>query len=305
MTVGYQPVWRDGTELRPGRRPSADRYAMIRTVLDMSDVFTLIDVGAYTGYFAHRVAADYPLSRVTAVDNNPGLSATVGVSVIPQRLTPTGLRQLPRHDIVLALSVLHHFPDWRRAFTELRACRSWAIVETPHPDEDWMRHAPARHRLGDLHDMVAAAGTLLGRSPRHGGGHTYMRPVYTVAGTVHTHGATIFTGSGNNQRSIRRYADDKLRAALGYDPYPGSLNMRTGPVDPGAPTVVWSRTLNGRRRAYDAWRAWYADVPGHVMIPRATRAHRNTLEGWAAVRLRDRFNLADGDRIAVDIEYGV
>ena len=138
----YQDVWEDGECREAGERDCDGRYRLIAETLPTGH-FTALDIGAHTGYFARRIAESFP-ARVTAVDNYPGLVACHGVEVISERLGAARLAQLPRHDVVLALSVLHHMADWREALPLMAACRSHLIIEVCHPSERWMRRAAAR-----------------------------------------------------------------------------------------------------------------------------------------------------------------
>lgn len=306
MSVAYQPLWRDGRQVGTGQRPSDDRWQLIAPLLDdVPEPFTLLDVGAYTGYFSARAVDSYDCDAL-AIDSRADLKPYRRMKVDRRRIDPAGLARLPRHDVVLALSVLHHFADWQRAFTELCASRRHTIFEVPHPDERWMRRSASRHAVAEQHDVVSSAGTLIGTSPRTSpdGTETFDRPLYAVEGTVRTFQGEAFTGSGSNSRSLRKYADERLVALLGYEPFPGSLNLRVGDVDLGEPPVRWERTIRGNSRAYAAWRAWYSDVAGHVMVPTARKAHPSALEGWAPVKLRDRFGIVDGDTVTVDVESG-
>jgi hypothetical protein len=290
-----------------GERECADRYEAIREVLaTIQQPFTLLDLGAYTGYFAVRAASDFDC-RVIAIDDNPRLPeiSSSRITVINRRVAAADLRRLPHVDVVLALSVLHHLADWRSALADLMARRCQIIAEVPHPDEDWMRRAAARRELRAIHDAThAAAARELGvferTSPKDG--RIWRRPMLQIQGHPAPVTGIVFSGSGNNARSLRKYADDRLSAQLGYEPYPGSLNLRVDALDLGEPHVRWERKIGRNRRAYDAWRAWYGDVAGHVMIPTAKKQHQGTLEGWAPVNLRERLGVADGDQVTVEVE---
>lgn len=272
---------------------------------------SVVDVGAAEGYFAVRIAEEFG-STVLAIDNNKALLDQLSpwrpfLSVWSQRVSPEELATLPRFDVALALSVLHHFSRWRDALREIRALARVCLIELPHPSENWMRHAPARKQLLELHNTVAAIPHVrkIGTSKREGrNGKTYDRPMLLVPGTARRVQGTVFSGSGANRRNLDRYADESLSDLLGYEPFHGSLNLR---VEPGVlaaftkPTLTWSRPNGGRNRAtYRIWRAWYRDEPLHVMIPQT--AHPSSIEVWASRKLRDTYELHDGDQLDLDVE---
>jgi SAM-dependent methyltransferase len=309
--MAYQPVVdsRTGETVQHGERACTDRYQAIAQALqDVAEPFTVLDLGAYTGWFAQALTRDFDCT-VTAVDDHPGLTAAASqrIRVINRRVTPVELAAMPRHDVILALSVLHHFADWRAALAETRRCRQAAFVEVPHPDETWMRHSAARHELPELDSAThAAAARVVDEFPRTGrNGVSYVRPMYQLAGTVTRVHGRVFTGNGRSSRSLPRYSRE-LRAYLGYEPYPGSLNLRLDhPVAFGDPYARWTapNARDGRWTGrYHLWRAWlhYADVPVHAMWDRGHGA--DCVELLAPVRLRDHLNVTDRSAVAIDVE---
>jgi riboflavin kinase len=294
-----------------GERACADRYQAIKRVLSMLPTpFTLLDFGANAGYFARRTVEDFD-AVATAVDDHRGLpaAASENLVVVNKRLDVNGMRMLPRHDVALALSVLHHIADWPRMLDQIRACRQFAVIEVPHPDERWMRSAAARHQLREIHDTVAGlASARLGTFQRTGrDGSNHARPMFLVPGTLERIEGTVFSGSGTCGRKLTPALHGRgLDRELGYQPFPGSLNLRLD-VDNdalGDPHIDWPGTVNGKKRPYWFWPAWVDGLACHAMIP-ATRGHGpNHVELVAPVRLRDQLDLNDGDTLMVDVARG-
>lgn len=304
--MSYQP-----TATSPGERVCVDRWKAIRRVLSMlPQPFTLLDFGAHSGWFAQQAAAEFDCI-VTAADDHRNLPkiASDKVTVINRRMTAKDLHQLPRHDVVLALSVLHHLKDWRQALTDLRACRQALIVETPDPRERWMRSAAARHELKAIHDTVAglASGRLgvFARTGRDGSQHN--RPMLLAPGSLKTYSGAVFSGSGSCSRKLTPSLHARgLDRELGYQPYPGSLNLRLA-VEPelGSPWLDWPGIVNGRKRPYQFWPAWLEDgSPVHAMVPGPRGWGPNHVELVAPVRLRDALGIEDGDTLTVDVACG-
>lgn len=306
--VAYQPLWRDGQQQKPGERECADRYAMIREVLQGAPApFSFLDIGANVGYFSARLLEDFDCHGV-AIDSTPELLElhSTRLFVLGSRVNWVELQEMPRYDVVLALSVLHHFPKWRRVLNTIRASRFGAIVEIPHPNEKWMRVAAARQDVVEMYDTVSElpGARLLGTSERKGrDGHTYGRPLYFLPGTLVDATGQVFAGSGSCSRNLQPNTHAKgIDRVLGYQPYPGSLNLRVG-LDLvsalGEPVIDWR---SPKKRQYLFWPAW---IDGrhfvHAMDP-AGRSHRHSIEVCAADRLRDRFHLQDGDRVNLLIQ---
>jgi len=79
------------------------------------------------------------------------------VVYLQKRITASELEDLgacEHFDVVLALNVLHHFPDWRRAIGALFKLGDHVIVETPPPDDTGacgQLYIPGIHKcLGEL-----------------------------------------------------------------------------------------------------------------------------------------------------------
>ncbi len=297
----YQDVCIDG-KIIPGERECEERFRLIAETLP-SGSFTVLDVGANAGYFSRRIVQEFD-ATATAVDNFPGLKASEGVTVIPRRLDAAGLDALPRHDVVLALSVLHHMADWPECLRALRACRSHLILEICDPSEDWMQKAASRHEVAEQYRTVTSLTgvRLLGTSPRIGRDKkAYERGIFRAPGTLRTFTGRVFTGSGWCSRLMPKY-DQGLDKHLGYQPYPGSLNIRlTEQHDLTNPLIDWRPAPRHDRQF---WRAWIGDIPCHAHVP-GTRAHGpDCLELMAPMRLREALELSDGDEVTFDVEAG-
>lgn len=304
--MGYQPRRVNGQDVG-GERLSADRYEALKGhLVGIPQPFTVLDLGANLGYFAQRLTEDFDC-YVTAVDSEPGLlEAQDGrIEVIPRRFGLHDLRQLERHDVILGLSVLHHFVNWQEVLRELQHCRHVCFLEIPHPSERWMRYAKARNELPQLHNAVSNASlSKIADFVRRGrDGKEYQRPMFYIQGNLSTYTGEIFSGSGSNSKSLTNFADDSLTALLGYKPFPGSMNMKVDSLEGLGPAPLkWEKRIRGgARRAYDIWPAWLNGLACHVIVPTAKRAHKNCLEGWAPFKLRDHFNLIDGDRVTIEV----
>ncbi len=305
MKRPYQDVWKDGKLAVRGARDCAGRYKLIASTLPDRPL-TVLDVGAYTGYFSTRIAEDFD-AQVTAVDDFSGLVAAESerVKVINQRLGVDGLLHLPRFDVVLALSVLHHMKDWRNALELLRCCRSHLVIEVCHPQETWMRRAASRAEVAAQYKAVSRlpGAKLLGTAPRIEAGNTFQRPVYLVPGSVRTYEGMAFTGSGWCHRNMSLY-DQALGAKLGYEPFPGSLNVRLSEKYVlGKPWLDWEGSKRGGKKLdRQFWRAWIGDLYCHAHVPGRRNHGPNVIELVAPVKLRDRFAISDGDTVTFDVE---
>jgi 2-polyprenyl-3-methyl-5-hydroxy-6-metoxy-1,4-benzoquinol methylase len=138
--MAYQDTWIRGRVAATGDRPCAWRYEVVRQVVaSYTRQVTVWDIGANLGYFGNRLAHDYEAISVM-VDSRPALIDVCRENDDPRtvallhRMTAQDLAELAASDhadVVLALNVLHHMPDWRQALDAVLALGEQVIVETP------------------------------------------------------------------------------------------------------------------------------------------------------------------------------
>lgn len=165
----YQDVLdADGRVLQPGTRECAERFDAIASRILEADLdgSTMLDLGAYAGYFAQRAAQELGC-KVTAVDDWRGLAGLVvdGVTVINRRLSPEEVADLGRFDVVLALSVLHHIPEWRSMLDVLRANSTLLFVEPPNADEVLPKAVSHGDPIAEV--IAGLGGEVIATTPGH------------------------------------------------------------------------------------------------------------------------------------------
>ncbi len=186
----YQETWICGQATEQEfQRPCADRYEPIHDfMMNYKRPFSVFDLGANLGYFSFRAAEDFHATCVMA-DSRPELlgllkkNAGLNTTWLNGRFGPSHLNSLAdceSFDVVLALSVLHHFAEgWRYALDALRRLGDWVIVELPSVDDTGSLNG----HLGE--DMVEYVETIPGVKhlqdfPSHMSGKP--RPMFLIPG---------------------------------------------------------------------------------------------------------------------------
>lgn len=130
-----------GNVIRRGTRDCEGRWSAIFDQIIIEQLgtdFRALDLGAYHGYFSQRLATQFR-ADVVAVDGYRPLQTTMAsfpsVTVIPERVTAAQLDSLGDFDLGLALSVLHHMPDWREVLDVLIERCHVLFIEVPHRTE--------------------------------------------------------------------------------------------------------------------------------------------------------------------------
>ncbi|MCT2536294.1 class I SAM-dependent methyltransferase [Aquibacillus koreensis] len=119
----YQDIWVKGQMVKKGQRECEDRYNHIKHELlkyNSNKTFTVLDIGANSGYFSFRIAEDFN-AEVTMIESNKEIKKIEkqnqrnNVKLINQKVTVEELKhiiQTEQFDVILALSILHHFEDY-------------------------------------------------------------------------------------------------------------------------------------------------------------------------------------------------
>ncbi len=128
----YHPISIQGKPIANGERGCSDRWAVISEVVSKCPN-TVLDLGCAEGYFVCRVARDYgcfvlgvdaDVRRLTIAQNVSLLNKSERAGFMYAHITPDFLRKLPRFNVVIFLSVLHHIMyehgvDYAREFMKI------------------------------------------------------------------------------------------------------------------------------------------------------------------------------------------
>lgn len=190
--MNYQPIYINGEETGQCQRPCSERYAIIKNYLSYERPISVFDLGANFGYFSFRLAEDFDATCVL-VDTKPvekilrkNNKKTIWLN---KRITPEELQKLSlceSFDVVLALSVLHHFDNWKLAVDSLRALGKILIIEPPGL-EDIKAVGVDKHKdiynyvMSFPHDHIADVVTHLGST----------RPIIAIQGSDQIYHQTI------------------------------------------------------------------------------------------------------------------
>lgn len=178
----YQDVQVNGREF-VGKRECMGRWHLMEPHIPPHGV--ILDVGSSLGYFPHRIAKEFPDTLVVSFESEPGMcdvqreifrqEGIYNVVVCQHRLTLEDLSRWSKcvecFDLVLALSVLHHFPltDVYNVHKALGTMTPAMFVEVPAINEIEACGGEAKDRA---EGAVRSGCTWLGSTPSHLGDYT-------------------------------------------------------------------------------------------------------------------------------------
>lgn len=280
----YQDIWRAGTLLTRGKRDCAERYDIIRPALEkrLGKGFTVADVGGWDGYFGIRLTEDCNATALNIDQRNRDLP----IEHRQLKVTADTVSQVGFHDVILVLSVLHHMDDWRDVYQALRDQSRLLVVELAHPDEATTAKVDgAARNTAPSYEQVMADGQVLGSTK---GPNGVDRPIVLVRNAAW---GTVEDGTGQATPLIT----EGDFTALGYEPYPGTLNVRVG-----IEAVRWFASKPHVEIPSGRSNDWYIGatvegVPCHASFQRS----RHILELLAPVNLRETLGAINGDELEI------
>ncbi|MEK6876865.1 MAG: DUF120 domain-containing protein [Nanoarchaeota archaeon] len=136
----------------------------------------------------------------------------------------------------------------------------------------------------------------------------YKQKVYTISmGEIGFEG-TIKRGLGKGAVFLSiDYYKDNIREKLGFDPYPGTLNLEVGKgqqthLKAIIPIRIESFKKNGR--VYGGASCYKVKINGinaAIIVPDLTEHEESMIEIIASVNLKSKLKVEDGDKIKIEL----
>jgi SAM-dependent methyltransferase len=139
----YQDIRVNGKTISKGVRECESRYEALLPFLDRykkRKTFTVLDFGANYGYFSWRIKEDFPNAEITMVDPRPllkllyDINNVKGIKLISQYLHDFQIQTLGEFDLILLMSVLHHFDNPNSILDIFLEIGETLIIETDYSD---------------------------------------------------------------------------------------------------------------------------------------------------------------------------
>lgn len=294
----YQDIRIKGQTVAKGNRECSSRYKALLPFLaryQRYEPFKVLDFGANYGYFSFRLGEDYPFSKITMVDYEPilellyNINQPENIELIYKYMSEEDIRSFSRdregeYDLVLAMSILHHFKNPDLVIEYLLKLGKCVIFEVGYPDETPVCN---EERVKPIYDYLKGIGAMQINSWTPN-----SRPLLYVDRRERWLSGEVHSGSGLASNKTFPEVEYQIWDLFRTKFYPGTLNINLDyPVTFTNPTPfaevyrIYPMYLNGF--------PCYNIRPNHIKYP--TR----NIEVISPYKLRDMFNLEDRDKVNV------
>lgn len=288
----YQDEWRNGRLVVAGRRPCYNRYSHIAPVLKEMHGrgFSVADVGGFDAYFLRRLEEDFGTQGTLVEFRDCDLS---GYNIAHNQMLVTGsnVQKIGKHDVIMALSVFHHMPDWESVYDQLKLLCKSMIVEAAHPNElKGPRPSRTIRRaegwITDQYERFTQDASSVLCEEASIDMPLALRPTVLIKCAVD---GTVEEGKGGASWLMPR--DAAFWEPLGFLPYPGTFN-----VNVGQDNQAWFKAMDG------------VEIEGIKYVPARVNGmggyvrfvkNANVVEFLSQYRLRDVLDVATGDTVEV------
>lgn len=293
----YQDIWIRGQVKKKGNRECEQRYQCIKNYLRPYKGLPLkiLDFGANNGYFGFRIAWDNPEYDVYLVDYNNYLPRIVdqnqleNVHLFHQYMDENQLIDLDKKynfDLILLMSVLHHFENPVKVIKHFTMDTRKTIFEVSYPEEDV---------ISNPHNKMVIWDCLQDCNPIQLNLQTdHDRPLfYTDKNSIKLQGK-IHNGCGVASRVISNDISEGLFQTTYKRFYPGTLNV----------TLEKLIRFKNLSLVSTYYKIFPMSINGLLVYGILTYVKGDTtkeLEIISEYGLRDMFNYQDGDELTVAI----
>lgn len=287
----YQDIRVYGETVSRGTRECESRYEAIKPFLERyknKKSFTVLDFGANYGYFSWRIKEDYPNAQITMVDSRELLkllykiNSIDGVNLISKYMDENEIKCLEQYDLILLMSVLHHFENPAEIFDIFYQKGETILCEADYPD-----HPNFTGRQEQIHEhLITKNPAQINKWLKHD------RPIYYFNKEEVVMDGVIWSGAGLAKESMKWL--DPIFDYFNLTMFPGTLNV--GLFEP----IEFNTQI--RIHDYELIPVYLNGLPVLALRYDVPERSRKRLELISPYNLRNLFNLQDEDIVTISIE---
>lgn len=287
----YQDIRVKGQTVYYGRRECESRYNSIKPFLDRfnkEDSFRVLDFGANYGYFSWRIKEDFPNAIIDIVDRRPLLKLLADIndySNITLFSEDWQYDDIVKHregnyyDVIMLMSILHHFNDYDRILDAFLNMGDNIIVETDYPDKQNFTDSSK-----EVYEYVMSKNPIQLNSWLE-----HDRPIYYINDNEFGLNGIVASGSNSNNMGDINIILNWLNAGLFEGTFNVYLEKEIG--------------YNNILLVYETYSIIKCYLFGYpVLLIRdilLNPTKSNFIELISPEHLRSKFNLKDGDKVII------
>jgi len=289
----YQDIRVHGKTISYGRRECESRYEAILPFLmryKNRESFTVLDFGANYGYFSWRIKEDFPNAKITMVDGRPllellfAINETEGMELFSEGMQLERIREFSKDhhfDLILLMSVLHHFESPEEIFDAFQAMGETILLETDYPNQPCFTGLEGR-----IHDYIITKNPIqINKWIEHD------RPLYYFNDEIAVRGI-VESGSGVARENIPHF--NWIFDWFGKKFFPGTLNLWL------SKGIDFKHIL--KINSYSFMQMYLNGFPLLSIKDTKSNPPKTFLELISSDNLREKFNLKDGDEVIVSFK---
>lgn len=309
INMVYQDVWINGRKVTSGTRENCPiRYEILKNffIRYKGRNIKILDLGANMGYFANRLAEDFPEFMIVTVEGRDECEIPLkmseaiypGVRAITKNLYVSELKELlesEKFDVAICLNVLHHVAEEYIKLAELFL----ENVDTLIMELYDRKPLPGIHddRVLGLNDFFDTKETV---SVNDWVDYDYKRQFFYLNDDELSFDGHPIDGFGTSTFSTTLWNKNPIEAALKHGFYPGTLNIE---LDNEIKLVNPPHTLdkNGFGEQYYIWPAFLFGYPVYIFHP-CKEEFNVHVDLISRENLRNKFNLTNDSKVVLSID---
>jgi CTP-dependent riboflavin kinase len=226
----YQDIEEEGKVIVKGNRECNSRWEALLPFLaryNEDEPLKILDFGANYGYFSWKLAELFPNANITMVDYEPILKELYekkknpNINLIHQFMELKDIKKLVKkndYDLILCLSVLHHFKEFKELIEVFIRDSKTVLFEVGYPTENPITN----HELvKPIYDYLITKNPIQINSWVE-----HDRPIYYVNKDEMVFKGIVRSGARMASTETFKQIDYLLYEKLNEDCYHGTLNIK-------------------------------------------------------------------------------
>lgn len=281
-----------------GNRECSSRYKSILPILARYNKYAplkILDFGANYGYFSLRLLNDFPFADITMVDYEPLLKEVYqenkvkNLHLINKFMDIEDIEELGKenqYDIILCMSVLHHFKEYKKVIDLFLKMGKIVIFEVGYPEE---KPVSNQSRVKPIYDYLMTKQPIqVNQWIQHD------RPIFYLNKDEICLKGVVRNGCGIAGKKTFKEIETQIVQRFNHKIYHGTLNITLD-------NPVTFKNESKLAVFYNIFPCFICGLPVWNIRPEVRNCPTPYMELMSPFKLRDFFNLEDNKIINIGV----